>query len=55
MGLVNPKNLVKPTQKPKKWVGPGNWVCMVSKTGKPIIINGFQVKPDPDPKNSLTQ
>jgi len=28
---------------------------MVSKNGKPIKINGFEVKPYPNPKNSLTQ
>jgi len=40
---------------PKKWVGLGNWVGMVIKNGKLIKINGFQVKPDSNPKNSLTQ
>jgi len=28
---------------------------MVLKNEKPIKINGFGVKPDPNPKNSLTQ
>jgi len=56
MSWVNPKNSVKPTQKTqKKWVGSGNWVDMVSKSGKLIKINGFRVKPNLDPKNSLTQ
>jgi len=27
---------------------------MISKNGKPIKINGFQVKPDPNPKNPFT-
>jgi len=40
---------------PKKWVGLGKWVGMVSKNEKPIKINGFQIKSDPNPKNSLTQ
>lgn len=39
----------------KKWVGLGKWVGMVSNNEKPIKINGFQVKPDPNPKNPLTQ
>jgi len=30
-------------------------VDMVSKNGKPTKINGFQVKPDPNSKNPLTQ
>ena len=54
MGWVNPENPVKPTQK-MGWVGLGNWVGMVSKNGKPTKINGFRVKPDPNPKNSLAQ
>jgi len=54
MGWVNPENPVKPTQKTQK-NGLGNWVGMVSKNGKPIKINGFRVKPDSNPKNSLTQ
>jgi len=56
MGWVNPK---KPAQTHprnfKKKIGMGNWVGMFSKNGKPIKINGFQVKPDSYPKNSLTQ
>jgi len=40
---------------PKKGVGLGNWVGMVSKNGKFIKINGFRVKPHPNPKNPLTQ
>jgi len=57
MGLGQPK---KPGQirpkNPKKWVELGNWVGMVSKSEKPIKINGFRVKPDSDlKKNSLTQ
>ena len=40
---------------PKKWVGLDNWVDMVSKNGKPIKMNGFRVKLDPNPKNPLTQ
>jgi len=56
MGWVNQENPVKPTQKTqKKWVGLGNWVGMVSKNEKPIKINRFRVKPDPNPKNPLTQ
>jgi len=47
-GQTHPKNS-------KKWVGLGNWVDMVSKNGKLIKLNGFRVKPDPNPKNSLTQ
>jgi len=48
-GQTCPKN-------PKKWIEPGNWVGMVSKSEKPIKINGFRVKPDSDlKKNSLTQ
>jgi len=54
MGWVNPENSVKPTQKTQK-NGLGNWVDMVSKNGKPIKINGFRVKPVPNPKNSVTQ
>jgi len=54
MGWVNPKNLVKLNQK-KNGLGGVIWVGMVSKNEKPIKINGFQVKPDPYPKNSLTQ
>jgi len=46
--LGQPKN-------PKKWVGLGNWVSMVSKNGKLIKINGFWIKLVTDPKNSLTQ
>jgi len=30
-------------------------VGVVSKNGKLIKINGFWVKPDPNPKNPLTQ
>lgn len=48
-GQTHPKN-----QK-KKMVGFGNWVGMVSKNEKPIKVNGFRVKPDPDKKNPLTQ
>jgi len=47
-GQTHPKN-------PKKWVVLGNWVGMVSENGKPMKINGFRVKPDSNPKNSLTQ
>jgi hypothetical protein len=41
-GQTHPKN---PN---KKWV----WFL---KNGKPVKINGFRVKPDPNPKNPLTQ
>jgi len=34
----------------QKWVGLGNWMSMVSKKRKPMKINGFRVKLDPNPK-----
>jgi len=39
LGQTHPKN-------PKKWVGLGNLVGMVSTNEKPIKINGSQAKPD---------
>jgi len=55
MGWINPKKPGQTNPKnPKKWVGLGNWVGMVSKNGKSIKINGFRVKPDSNPKNTLT-
>jgi len=54
MGWVNPENPVKPTQTTQK-NGLGWIMGMISKNGKPIKINGFRVKPYPNPKNPLTQ
>jgi len=54
IGWVNSENPIKPTQKLKK-NGLGNWVGMVSKNEKPIKINEFRVKPDPNPKHLITQ
>jgi len=53
-GLGQPR---KPSQTHPKIIifGLGNWVGMISKNGKPIKINGFRIKPNPDPKNPSTQ
>lgn len=46
LGQTHPKNT-------RKWVGSGNWMCMIFKIKKSIKINKFRVKQDS--KNPLTQ